>query len=337
MGKEKAPGSAPYGAWRSPITAQMVAAGQIGVSEPHPEPGAVSWLELRPSEGGRYVLVRATDDGRTLDVTPPGTNVRTRVHEYGGGAFLVKGETVFFSNFEDQRLYRLDGDGQPRPITPEPPEPDAHRYADGRLTPHGRWFVCVRERHEGGEPVNELVAIPADGSGDPRIVASGHDFFSNPRPSPKGRRMAWLSWDHPRMPWDGGQLWVAELSADGTLEEPRLVAGGPEESIFQPDWSPEGILHFVSDRTGWWNLYREVDGRVEALAPRDEEFGVPAWLFDMSTYAFLPSGRIACLHGFAHDTRLGILDPATGRIDDLDLPYTAFRSWLESEGARLAF
>ena len=164
MGKEKAPGSAPYGAWRSPITAQMVAAGQIGVSEPHPEPGAVSWLELRPSEGGRYVLVRATDDGRTLDVTPPGTNVRTRVHEYGGGAFLVKGETVFFSNFEDQRLFRLDGDGQPRPITPEPPERGAHRYADGRLTPDGRWFVCVRERHEGGEPVNELVAIPADGS-----------------------------------------------------------------------------------------------------------------------------------------------------------------------------
>ena len=337
MGKEKAPVSAPYGAWRSPITAQMVAAGQIGVSEPHPEPGAVSWLELRPSEGGRYVLVRATDDGRNLDVTPPGTNVRTRVHEYGGGAFLVKGETVFFSNFEDQRLFRLDGDGQPRPITPEPPEPGAHRYADGRLTPDGRWFVCVRERHEGGEPVNELVAIPADGSEEPRIVASGHDFFSNPRPSPEGRRMAWLSWDHPRMPWDGSELWVAELSADGTLGEPRLVAGGPDESIFQPDWSPEGILHFVSDRTGWWNLYREVDGRVEALAPRDEEFGVPAWLFDMSTYAFLPGGRIACLHGFAHETRLGVLNPATGRIDDLDLPYTAYRSSLESDGTRLAF
>ncbi|HEV8626144.1 MAG TPA: S9 family peptidase, partial [Acidimicrobiia bacterium] len=197
----------------------MVAAGQVGVSEPHPEPGALYWLELRPSESGRSVLVRATDDGRILDLTPPDTNVRTRVHEYGGGAFLVQGETVFFSNFEDQRLYRLDGDGEPRPITQETPEPAAHRYADGRLTPDGRWYVCVRERHEGGEPANELVATPADGSGEPRIVVSGHDFFSNPRPSPDGRRLAWLSWDHPRMPWDGCELWVAELSADGALGE----------------------------------------------------------------------------------------------------------------------
>ena len=337
MGKGNPAGLAAYGAWRSPITAHMVAAGQVGVSEPHPEPGALYWLELRPSEGGRSVLVRATEDGRILDVTPPGTNVRTRVHEYGGGAFRVQGETVFFSNFEDQRLYRLDGAGEPRPITPEPPEPAAHRYADGRLTPDGRWFVCVRERHERGEPANELVATPADGSGDPRIIASGHDFFSNPRPSPDGRRLAWLSWDHPRMPWDGCELWVAELSADGALGQPRLVAGGPGESIFQPDWSPEGVLHFVSDRTGWWNLYRHVDGRVEALAPREEEFGAPAWLFDMSTYAFLPGDRIACLHGFAHETRLGVLDPATGRIDELDLPYTAYRSSLESDGTRLAF
>src|SRR6266511_4348941 len=210
MGKGNPAGLAPYGAWRSPITAHMVAAGQVGVSEPHPEPGALYWLELRPSEGGRSVLVPAT-----------------------------------------------------------------HRYADGRLTPDGRWFVCVRERHERGEPANELVATPADGSGDPRIIASGHDFFSNPRPSPDGRRLAWLSWDHPRMPWDGCELWVAELSADGALGQPRLVAGGPGESIFQPDWSPEGVLHFVSDRTGWWNLYRHVEGRVEAVAPREEEFGAP--------------------------------------------------------------
>jgi len=338
MGKGNSPTATRYGAWESPITAQMVAAGQIGLSEPHPESGAIFWLELRPSEGGRYVVVRATDDGPVHDVTPARTNVRTRVHEYGGGAFLVHGETVFFSNFEDQRIYRLEaGALDPRPLTPEPPAPSAYRYADPRLTPDGRWLVCVRERHGGGEPVNEIVAIPAGDSGDARIVASGHDFFSNPRPSPDGSLLAWLAWDHPNMPWDGCELWVAELSEDASVGAPRHVAGGSQESIFQPDWSPDGVLHFVSDRTGWWNLYREVEGRVEPIAPREEEFGVPAWQFDMSTYAFLPEGRIACLHGFAHRTRLGILDPATGRIEDLDLPYTAYRSSLESHWSRLAF
>src|SRR5436309_9335733 len=209
MGKGKGPRIAPYGGWRSPITAERVAGGQIGVSEPHPEPGAVYWLELRPSEGGRYVLVRATDDGRTADVTPEGTDVRTRVHEYGGGAFLVHGQTVFFSNFRDQRLYRLDlgAGGEPRPITPEPLAPGADRYADGRLTPDGRWFVCVRERHGSAEPLNEIVALPSDGTGEARNLASGHDFFANPRPSPDGRRLAWLSWDHPNMPREAGDPW----------------------------------------------------------------------------------------------------------------------------------
>ena len=337
MGATDRASISPFGSWRSPITADMVAAGQVGLSDPVLAEGSVYWLELRPAEGGRYVLVGATEEGRVHEITPPGVNVRTRVHEYGGGAFSVHGRTVFFSEFGDQRMYRLDPGRQPKPITSPPPEPGAYRYADGRLTSDGRWFICVRERHEGGEPVNDLVALPADGSGDVKTLASGHDFFSSPRPSPDGRRLAWLSWDHPNMPWDGCELWVAELSEGAAIQGPRRIAGGPDESIFQPEWSPSGILHFVSDRTGWWNLYREHGGRVQSLHPVEEEFGAPAWLFGMCTYAFLPGERIACLHGFAHRTALGILDSATGRLEDLDLPYTAYRASLRSEGSRLVF
>jgi dipeptidyl aminopeptidase/acylaminoacyl peptidase len=267
----------PFGGWRSPLTAASVAAGEVPLGQPQIIGQDIYWLEGRPREGGRTVIVRHGMSGERIELTPSTFDVRTRVHEYGGGDYVVHGSAVFFSNFDDQRLYRQDAGGEPCPITPEPDSPAAARYADARVTSDGELLICVRESDPPsvGEPVNELVVIPTDGSTPPRTIVSGHDFFAAPRISPDGRRLTWLTWDHPRMPWDGSQLWVGDLAEDGSVHNARCVAGGPSESIFQPEWSPRGDVHFVSDRTGWWNLYRLGDAGVAALAPMDAEFGVP--------------------------------------------------------------
>ncbi|HLB61212.1 MAG TPA: S9 family peptidase [Actinomycetota bacterium] len=327
--------TAPYGSWDSPITAAMVAeSGSFPLSEPHLAGGTALWLEERPTESGRGVVARARPSADPEDVTQVGFNVRTKVHEYGGGAFAVHGDRVFFSNFADQRVYRQDGPGdEPRPITPE--SGGRIRFADGVVTPDGSLLICVRERHEDGDVVNELAAVPTGGSREPWTIAGGHDFFGAPRLSPDGLRLAWISWDHPRMPWDGTELWVAELR-DGALGEARRVAGGPEESVVEPAWSPDGALHFVSDRTGWWNLYRERDGAVEALAPMDAEFSRPMWVFGESSYAFLGDGRIACTYGRDSTRRLALLDPGAGELLELDLLFTVC-DYVCAEGDRLLF
>ncbi|MGH8898393.1 MAG: prolyl oligopeptidase family serine peptidase [Egibacteraceae bacterium] len=324
----------PYGAWPSPVTADLVAGAatrldQVVLGEP-----VVYWLEGRPAEGGRQVVVARDDGGVPRDATPAELNVRTLAHEYGGGDYAVHGRTVFCANLADQRLYRVDAAGA-RPITPEPTLPRGDRYADMDVTPDGRWIYCVREHHRSeGEPINAIVVLPTDGSAEPRVVAAGHDFCAYPRVSPDGERLAWTTWDHPRMPWDGSELWQARIRPDGTLDEPRLVAGGPRESIFQPAWGPDGVLHFVSDRTGWWNLYRDTGTGVEPIAPAEAEFGMPQWVFGMSTYAFLDDGRIACAVTERGITRLGIVED--GVLRPLDLPYTACVS-LRGRGQRLAF
>jgi dipeptidyl aminopeptidase/acylaminoacyl peptidase len=197
--------------------------------------------------------------------------------------------------------------------------------------------VCVRERHQGEEVVNELVALPTDGSAEPWVVASGHDFYAAPRPSPDSRRLAWLTWDRPCMPWDGADLWVADLGPDGRLGPARHVAGGPQESVVQPEWSPEGVLHFVSDRSGWWNLYCEGHGQVESLLPMAAEFADAPWEFDYSSYAFIGDGRIACRYRQKGRDRLGVLDPESGRLADLPIPYTSLKPYLRVVGDRLAF
>jgi dipeptidyl aminopeptidase/acylaminoacyl peptidase len=309
--------SSSYGSWKSPITASLIAQGAVGLAQPEPVEDAVYWLEQRPAEGGRYVVVRRSK-GETSDAIASGFNARTRVHEYGGGAYLVDGPTVFFSNFEDQRLYRQEPGDVPRPITPEPPAVAALRYADGCLTADPRLIVCVRESHEKQNVVNELVALPADGSTAPRVLVSGSDFYAFPRISLDGRKLAWTSWDHPRMPWDGTELWVAEISSDGTPGGPLLVAGGAAESVFQPQWSPDGTLYFVSDRTGWWNLYRWHDGESEPVAPIEAELGAPQWVFGLSSYAFLADGRIACAYSSEGVTRLGLLEPGKAAIQELE-------------------
>ena len=260
------------------------------------------------------------------------------MHEYGGGAWFRHGRVVFCSSFDDSRLYRIDPGGEPKPITPEPANPHAARYADGRVFADGRLIVCVRELHGEGEPVNELVVLPTDGSSDPKVVSTGRDFYAAPRPSPDGRFLAWVAWDHPHMPFEGTDLCVADLNPDGSVSSGRRVAGSEQESIFQPQWSNDGLLHFVSDRTGWSNLYVERDGEVHALTREEAELGYPQWVFDLSRYAFLADGRIACIFTRAAIDGLELLDPLSGRLEPLELPYTSYSSpSLQSHGTRLVF
>jgi dipeptidyl aminopeptidase/acylaminoacyl peptidase len=330
----------PYGTWRSPISAEMVSVGGVTLSQPRLENGSVYWQESRPSEDGRSVLMHAAPFSEAVEVTPPGFNIRTTVHEYGGGAYLIHRGTAFFSNFVDQRLYRQEAGADPWAITAESGGRD--RYADGRVTPDGRWLICVRERHpDPDDPsgvTNELVAIPPDGSAEPLIIRSGRDFYSSPRISPDGSMLCWLEWDLPWMPWNGSEVYVADLADDATLQHVRQVAGrAGEESIFHPTWSPAGDLHFVSDRTGWWNLYRERDGQVEALHPAEAEFGWPQWVFGMSAYGFLGDGRIACLWERDGVQHVALLDPESSELIDLDVPHSAMRPTLDVEGDRVAF
>jgi dipeptidyl aminopeptidase/acylaminoacyl peptidase len=327
----------PYGSWKSPITPDAIVAGGIGIVEPSFAGGSLYWRESYPLQGGRMTVMRRTVDGVISELTPD-HYARTRVHEYGGGVYCVHGETVYFSHFPDQRLYRVDPRRAPIPITPEPAFPQGSRYADGIVTPDGKWIICVRELHHADrEADNEIVILPTDRSGEPRVLCSGRNFYSNPRLSPDGTRLSWLCWDHPNMPWDGSEVWVANLDTGRAISNPRRVAGGPAESIFQPEWSPEGLLHYVSDRTDWWNLYADQAGQMQPLYPKDAEFGQPQWVFGMSDYAFLSDGRIACVyrqHGIEH---LAILHP-DGRLKDIQTPYTAYGGSLVSDGdRRLAF
>ncbi len=284
---------APYGSWDSPISVSMLTAARVTLGQLFTDGDRVLWTESRPQEAGRTAVVECDGYGDLRDLTPPGFDARTRVHEYGGGAVAVSGDRVIASSFTDQRVYRLDGDA-PWPITPEPDIPAGDRYADFAI--HGEVVIAVRERHRtAGEPKAAIVMFPVDGSDRPRKVVSGRDFYSTPRVSPDGDKLLWLEWDHPNMPWDGTELWVAALGPDG-ITEPEHVAGGPSESIFQPEWSPDGQLFYVSDRTGWWNLYRMQNGEPVDVYPAEAEFGWPQWQFGMRRYGFLPGGTITCVY-----------------------------------------
>jgi dipeptidyl aminopeptidase/acylaminoacyl peptidase len=330
------PAQAPYGSWKSPFTVDLITGATVGLSSPDVGGRTVYWLESRPEEAGRTALVCRPDGGERVDVVPSGFNVRTRVHEYGGGAYWRHGHTIFCSSFDDGRIHRVDGPGtEPWPVTPEPPEPNALRYADGDVSRDGRVVVCVRERHEAGEVVNELVAFPADGSTAPRAIASGHDFYAAPRLDPDGRRLAWLAWDHPRMPWDGTELRVAELGADAALSNERVVAGGAGESVLDPRWSPDGFLHFVSDRTGWWNLYKGDGDEPRAVCPTEAEFASPPWVFAIPRYVFLPDGRIACIVTRRARDTLELLDAASGTLEAAGLSYTVYAGRLAGSGSRV--
>jgi len=296
----------PYGSWPSPVSAELLVSGAATPTDVFAEDGITWWSETRPAEGGRIQLVRRDPDGVTSELLPPDGNARTRVHEYGGGAWWVDRGTVYYVEWADQRLYRIDGapgdrsgaersGAQPLAISPTPPSPHAWRYADGRLAPDAGTVVCVREDHTAGEARNEIVAIPAAG-GDAVALATGRDFVAAPRISPDGRRLAWLTWDHPNMPWDQTELWVGELSGTGAqtrLDGARRVAGGAAESLVQPEWAPDGGLYVISDRSDWWNVYRVVDvEELEPVHPVAADVGEPAWVFGQSRYVLGDDGSV---------------------------------------------
>ena len=321
-------GVAPYGTWVSPLSAADVAAGGLRLGGVSLDGDDIYWLEGRPQEGGRQALVRCDSDGRLADVTPPEINVRSRVHEYGGGAYLVVGGTAYCSNFADQRVYGIR-DGVARPLT----APGAWYYADFEIDAGYQRLICVREDHtqEEREPVNALVSVAIDsagvGPGDHaadagHVLVSGADFYSTPRVSPDGSRLAWLSWNHPRMPWDGTELWVADVSADGTIGRPQRIAGGTDESIYQPGWSPDGALYYVSDRDGWWRIYRAIDGGTDQPVTRHAsvataECGRPQWVFGTSSWACAGPSQLIVSHARTGRWHLGQIDVRSGDLTDL--------------------
>jgi dipeptidyl aminopeptidase/acylaminoacyl peptidase len=337
----------PYGAWKSPITSSLIVAQSISLMEVRLDGNDIYWLEGRPQERGRYVVVRAAADGTVNDVNKPPYNARTRVHEYGGGSWLVAGGTVYFSNFADGRLFRQDaGASDPAALTPAPTDAEQNwRYADGVIDRRRNRWIGVREDHTDASkpyPDNTIVAVPLGGAPEAgRVLAAGHDFFSSPRLSPDGRTLVYLAWDHPNMPWVGTTLYLVALGDDGApAGAPTVVAGGPSESLFQPEWSPDGsALLFVSDRTGWWNLYRYdlAAGDTRPLAPMRAEFGQPQWQFGMSTYAFAGRNRLVASYVENGLGSLGLIDLDSGKLTRLDLPFSAFASVRADGGDRVVF
>jgi dipeptidyl aminopeptidase/acylaminoacyl peptidase len=311
-----------FGEWPSPVTSDLISSAAVGLVDLAYDHGEWYWTEMRPNEGGRSVIVRLGDDGKPQDVTPPGFNARTRIHEYGGAAFSVRAGTVLFTNFKDQRIYRQKRGEAPVAVTLE----GKLRYADYAWDNTGETVVAVCEDHSGeGEPANYLVRVRlSDGSVTP--LSRGNDFYAAPRLSPDGRRLAWLTWNHPNMPWDQSELWVADVCADGSLGAATKVAGQPGEAITEPRWSPDGVLYFVSDRTQWWNLYRWSAGRTEAVCEKMAEFTGPLWNLGMSNYGFIDERQIICAYAIRGMWNLGRLDVRSGELVRIDLPFTEFRS-----------
>ncbi|HSV59069.1 MAG TPA: prolyl oligopeptidase family serine peptidase [Variovorax sp.] len=329
------PTTAPFGTWVSPITPDLVATAMVDLLDVQIDGGDVYWIEGRPQEAGRHVLVRHQADGSNADVLQASYSARTRVHEYGGAASIVAGGTSYFSNFSDQRLYRQGRSGN---ASPEPLTPAGLRYADGRIDSARNLWIGVREDHldSGREAINTIVALRLDSQGPGAVLAQGHDFYASPRLSPDGRRLAWLAWNHPDMPWVGTQLWVGDFTGAG-VENASQVAGGPGESVFQPEWAPDGVLHFVSDRSGWWNIHRlDASGTAVNLCPRQAEFGRPQWKLGMSTYAFLSAKEVVCTYVEGGFGALALLDLDSGALKAFDLPFTEFSS-VRAQGGKVAF
>ena len=349
--------TAPYGSWSSPITSDLIVASTIGLGGILLDGTDVYWLEARPQENGRSVIVRRAADRSLGDFTPPAArageptfNVRTRVHEYGGGSYLVSNGIVYFCNDADQRLYRQELGGTPVAITAEPARPRGLRYADGVMDARRGRMIWVREDHTTAapEPLNTLVEIPLDGLQSQRVLQAGRDFYAAPRLSPDSSRLAWLEWSHPNMPWIGCELWVGECAADGSVGNKRLVAGGDNESIFQPEWSPDGTLYFVSDRAQpslegrWWNLFRirgdalNNSDLIEPVYPLPAEFGRAQWQFRMSTFAFNSANRLVCSYVRDGVHRMSTVDLASLESRPIATEYEDI-SFVRATGDRVYF
>ncbi len=305
--------TAPCGSWPSPLSVEQAAGAQRRLMQPRLHAGAVHWLEGRPEEGGRVVWMRERE-GRKEELTPRPFSVRSRAHEYGGGAHAPTDGGLFFCNDADQCIYEADG-ATPRRVT----APGPRRYADMAWDASRARLICVCEDVSDKRPQDSLVAVSlADGTLTP--LMQGRDFFSSPVLSPDGARLAWLAWDDPQMPWDGCELWLAEFTPEGALHKPHCVAGGPEESVFQPRWSPDGKLHWVSDRSGWWNIYRYAEERTEAVCPDEADYGYAQWNFGMSAYGFLSAGELAAVR--VERGRSNLVRIQDGRRRTVQLRYT---------------
>ena len=306
----------PYGAWKSPITSDLIVADSITIIDVLCDGTDIYWIEGRPKEGGRNVLVKHFPGSAPQDITPQTFNARTRVHEYGGGAVAIKNGVVYFTNFQDQQLYRQTPDSAPVMISTAA----NCRYADAVLDLPRSRLVCVREEHSDTAVTNTIVSVGSGPGGSERVLVSGYDFYSNPRLSPNGSQLAWMCWNHPNMPWTSSELCVADVTESGDVVSHRVVANLSGESVFQPEWSPAGVLHFVSDRDGWWNLYRLEGEAIVPVLPMAAEFADAQWSFAMSTYGFTPEGRLVCSFRKKGVVSLGILTPK-GEIELLANPY----------------
>jgi dipeptidyl aminopeptidase/acylaminoacyl peptidase len=314
---------APYGSWQSPITADTIVTGSVGLGAITIDGTDIYWLESRPQEAGRTVIVCRTADGKTADITPPEYNVRSRVHEYGGAAYTVVDRQVYFSNLSDGCVYAQDPHGenplQVRQIT----KGTNQRYADFIVDRQRQRLICIQEEHDSDEleALNTIVSISLTGSHKIDVLVGGCDFYASPRLNPSGTKLAWLSWNHPNLPWDGTNLQIANLTK-GFLSAPTFIAGGASESIFQPQWLDDESLYFVSDRTGWSNLYRWHDGKIADIHPLAAEFGLPQWVFGMSTYALIGKNRIACTYSQGGIWHLALINTISKHLTRLNLPYT---------------
>jgi dipeptidyl aminopeptidase/acylaminoacyl peptidase len=313
---------APYGTWPSRFPMDLLLVGGRSRREARVDDGAVYWLEGRPDEGGRQALMRlrpgaaGEPGGSPTEIGPAGMNIRSRVHEYGGGAYLVRGDLIVVSDFVSGRLYRVGPDRKASALTPEGP----WRYADMTFDAPRDRLIAVREDHGGpGEWANTLVGIPLDGSGRVDVLVEGHDFFAAPRVDPSGAQLAWVEWDHPNLPWDGTTLRLASLGEDG-LEDTRTVAGDASTWVSQPRWSPTGELWFAAEPGEWINLHRLRDGRVEVVCPMEAELAPPDWVFGESSFDFLPDGRLLAIAERDGRSELLCLDPATSDVVRLDVP-----------------
>ena len=322
----------PYGAWTSPITSDFLVSSSIRLGLPIAVGADVYWAEGRPAEGGRQVIVRRTPEGATADMMAAPFNARTRVHEYGGGAATFADDgTIYASNFEDQKLYRVRPGEAPQPIT----HTDGMRYADGVIDVERGRLICVREDHTGGgEAVNTIAAVDL-ATGDETVLVDGHDFFAAPRLAPDGR-LCWLSWDHPNMPWNGSELSVGTFDDAGGIEHAIVVAGGPSESIVQPTWAADGTLYFASDRNGFWNIYRLRGGEVSPVLVRDNDFGKPSWVFGITTFDVLDNRHLAVTYADQGEWRLAVIDLETGHLRDVPTPYNEFNGVRVGHGRVLA-
>ena len=316
---------APYGSWKSPIAAEMmIGGGRRRLSEIRCDRNDIYWLDGRPKEGGRQVIMRLSPDGEMTDLTPTAFNSRNAVHEYGGGSYAVRDRTVYFTNWSDQRIYVQQDGGDPAPLTAEPPVPRGARFADLTITANGKYLLCVRETHtdDGEEAVNEIVAV-GTGTGAVKVVASGRDFYCAPRECGDHDGIAWTEWDHPNMPWDGNSLMSGSFDAnDAAVSTTAELVGGTGESIVQPSWGSNGLLHFATDRSGWWNVYVWRDGEMVSLLEEESDHGRPDWQFGFSSYAHLADGKIALGKGGVTSGSIVLIDPGSNSTQTIKIPFS---------------